>query len=84
MLSEIVLQELQHEVCVQQGLRATVVGTWSFGDEGASRREVETNRVVEGKRNLVLRRCACSQRNAPDDATHGVNFLARTEFEDQA
>ena len=49
-----------------------------FGNEAASRREVESKGVIKGKRNLVLHRCAGAYRHAPDDPTHGVDFLAGT------
>src|SRR5262245_52806307 len=65
-------------------LRFVVLGAGGLGNEGAWRREVEAYGIVEGKRNLVLRPYACSQRHAPDDPTHGVDFVTGTEFEGQA
>ena len=44
---------------------------------------MEANRVVEAKRYLVLDAGTGSQRNAPDDLTHGVYFVT-TQFEGQA
>ena len=60
------------------------VSLLGFGNEAASRREVESKGVIEGKRNLVLHRCAGAHRHAPDDPTHGVDFLTGAQFEGQA
>ena len=64
-------------------LHVVVFGAGGLGNEGAWRRKVEAYGIVEGKRNLVLRPYACSQRHAPDDPTHGVDFVTGTEFEGQ-
>src|SRR5678815_1254550 len=61
------------------GLHAVVFRGRGFGNEGA--RKVEANGVVEGKRNLVLHPRACFQRHTPDDPSHGVDFVAGTQFE---